>query len=732
MSVIQTIRGKYGKLAGGVIALALVGFIISDATNGSLRDLFSSRERDVMEVNGVKIDPREYQMRLKEYETLYSMFNSNRQLDDATRAQLNEQVVQMMVYETVVNEQCDKLGIQTTEQEKKDLIYSQNADPLVRQFQVQGQEVFVNPDTKQFDPAIITYMEKQLAESPDKIDPNGKLREQWDMVKSYVVRMSRVNKYNALFGGSVYVPQYLAKRTAADQNSMASIRYVKVPFTAVADNEVKITDEDLKAYMNKHEALYKTDQPTRTIEYVSFDIVPSSSDTARAINALNEARADFATTKDNKSFVNGRTDNPNSYSEAFLNKRTFTSRNADTLMSLPVGEIYGPYYENGNYLLTKIVDRKTLPDSAKIKHILVKTKDRGNEVRTDTAAKMKIDSAIALIKAGAKFDSVVAIYSEDDGSNKKGGEYTFTLQDKWQISKEFGDYAFEGGKPGESKLVKVSNDAYAGYHYILVEEQKGIAPAVQLATIAKNLIPSDSTINAIYGKANEFAGRNTTADQFDASTKKQGMDKRVGDGIKATSFSIQGLGASREVVRWAYEHNVGDVSPVFQVGDERYVVAKLTAVEEKGIVGLNSANRPVIEQKVREEKKAEIIAKKFGASSLDALAQSWGQTVQQADTVVLNGAYIPNLGYEPKVVGYAFNNAFQPNTVSPAIKGQGGVYFITVLNRQSAPLPPDNMLAQILGQQRMQQEMQIRNTINQQLQQSVSKKAEVEYHVANF
>ncbi len=142
MSVIQTIRNKYGKIAGAVIAIALIGFIISDARNGSFGSFFGGHDNNVMKINGTNIDPKEFQTRLKEYETLYIMFNKGKALDDATRAQMNEQLVQTMVYETAVGEQCDKLGIQTTEEEKKELIYGMNADPMVRQFQIDGNQIF--------------------------------------------------------------------------------------------------------------------------------------------------------------------------------------------------------------------------------------------------------------------------------------------------------------------------------------------------------------------------------------------------------------------------------------------------------------------------------------------------------------------------------------------------------------------------------------------------------------
>jgi peptidyl-prolyl cis-trans isomerase D len=732
MAIIQTIRNKYGKVAGGVIAVALVGFIVSDATSGSLSSLFSSRNPNVMNINGNKIDPKEYSGRVKEYETLYMMFNSGRTLDDVTRAQMNEQLVQMMVYESVVNDECDKLGIQISDEEKKELVYGANADPMVQQFQIEGNQIFNDPQSGQFDPGRVKGFEKEMADNGDRIDPAGKIREQWAAVVNFVQRSARVRKYSSLYANATYVPKYQMKAMMGERNQTASISYVKVPFSSIPESDVKVTDEEMTAYMQKHEALYKNDVATRGIEYVSFEIVPASADTARVLEALDGMKSEFATTKENESFVNSRSDKMNSYNEMYHNKRTLTMRNADTVLTLPVGEVFGPYYENGCYNLVKVLDRKTLPDSVKLRHILVKTKDQGNDVKSDTAAIMKIDSAIAAIRAGGSWDSVVSVFTEDEGSKTKGGEYTFTLVDRPNISKEFGDFVFEG-KAGESKRVKVSNDNYSGYHYIEILEQKGIAPSIQVALIAKTLAPSDSTVNALYGKANEFAGKYNTPDAFDAAAKKLKYDKRIGDNIKITSFNIDGLGPAREVVRWMYEHKVGDVSQVFQLGEERYVVAKLTAIHAKGLKSLNPLDRPMIEQKVKEEKKADMIAKKYSGKSLDAIAAETQQTVQQSDSVTLGGTYIPNLGYEPRVVGYTFNTSFQPNTVSPGIKGQGGMYFITVLNRTNNPLPPDGgMMDQIIAQQRSQQEKQMRNTVDQAIQQALVKKANVEYYPENF
>lgn len=715
MAVIQKIRTKYAKLAGAIIAISLVGFILMDAASGRFGDLFG-HDSSVAKVNGDKIDIKDYSQRVKDYEVLYMYSSQGRPLDDATRAQINDQALRELVTEKIVGEQAEKLGIETTKEEEKELIYSANPDPLVRTY-----EYFRNEQTGQFDPQRVKMFEQQI----DQADPSGKIREQWETLKAYVLRNNKVKKFNSLINHSVYMPTFIAKYQLKEQIGLASVRYVKVPYSTIADDQVKVSDDEMKAYMKKREALYKIDEPTRSIEYISFDVKPSTEDTARALGTLNQVKNDFASATDVESIVNRNSDDP--YNSAFVNKKTFMSAYADSIFNMPVGSVFGPYFENNTYKLTKVVEKKSLPDSAKIRHILIKTEERGQVIVADSIAKRRIDSVVAAINAGASFDTMVVKVSEDEGSRSTGGEYTFTLQQRPQISKEFGDFAFEGSK-GEKKTVKVDNEAYAGYHYIEILNQSGVAPAAKLATITKALYPGETTENAAYAKASEFAGKNNSGNAFDDAAKKANLNKRMADNVKVNDFQIAGLGSSREVIRWMYDAKVGDVSPVFPL-DGRYVVAKLSGKKEKGMMDLDANLRPVIEAAVRNEKKAKIIADKYKSGPLETIAQASAQTVQQADSFNGSQPFVPNMGYEPKIVGYTFFKGFNVGATSPAIKGQDGVYYLNLVFRGSRPEPSD---PNILMQMKSMQGMQLKSAITGGIDEMMRKTAEVEYHSKNL
>ena len=233
MSVILKIR-KNGKLAGGVIALSLsIWILMEGANNSSLKDFFrGSSSNSVMTINGTKIQPKEFEIRAKEMETLMAVYNPQQKMDEAGRAQIREQVMQVMILDAVLGKQCDKLGITTTDEEKNELIYGANADQLVKRFSFQGQALFNNPETGAFDPARVKGIEKDLANPPKDANPQiyEKINEQFSAVKEYVVRMNRINKFNAIFTSSVYSPLYQSKKMIEDRNEIASIRLVKVHY----------------------------------------------------------------------------------------------------------------------------------------------------------------------------------------------------------------------------------------------------------------------------------------------------------------------------------------------------------------------------------------------------------------------------------------------------------------------------------------------------------------------
>ena len=707
MAVIQKIRERYAKLAGGVIGLSLVAFIVSEGVNGSFSGFFGS-DTSVAKVDGDPIDAREYAQMSKDYISLSEIFRKGQPMNEQEQAQIRTQVLDQMVNEKIIEKECDKLGIVVTEAEQKDMIQGTQPDQTVQQFFT---TIF---QTQQFDPRMVKEFEAQVKKADEpKLQELG---QQWEALKKLVIRGKLIQKYNSLIAGSAYTPKAIQTRNAKLADTRVGFRYVKLPLTLVQDAQAPVTEADMKEYMAKHKAMFETEFPTRTLDYVVYDVTPGAEDTAKALGVLQKLRDEFAATADNEIFVNRNSEER--FLNTYVNKSRYMSPMADTILKGSVGSVFGPFFDAGTYKLVKVVERKDLPDSAKAQHILIAV----NESVTDTIAHKRADSIYNAIIAGGNFDSLAVKYSDDQSSKVNGGDLGYFGYG--MMVPEFNEAVFMGAT-GDLKPVKTQY----GWHIIRVNDLKSYAPTVKLATITKALIIGAKADQAQFAKANEFAGRNRTAASFDASVKKEGLSKRIAEDIKPGDYIIQGVGASRDIIRWAYGAKLGDVSDPIHL-ENKYVVVKVAAINEPGLKGLDATTKAQVESMVRAEKKTKILADKYkGAQNLETLAQQTGQLVQTADSVSGTASFTDGLGFEPRVIGYALNEKLQPGAISPAIKGKDGVFFITLTQRNVISTTSDPMA---LKTQASMQDAQTKNYIQQSMTQALRRQNKITINPENI
>src|SRR5690606_27344628 len=153
------------------------------------------------------------------------------------------------------------------------------------------------------------------------------------------------------------------------------------------------------------------------------------------------------------------------------------------------------------------------------------------------------------------------------------------------------------------------------------------------------------------------------------------------DNLNENSFLVGNLGSSRELVKWVYGAKEGDVSPIFTIGNQ-FVVAKLKGIMNAGLAPINEQTRPQLTALVQRAKKAKILLDRSkGKANLQAIAEAEQQQVGHADSINFVQSFVPGLGLEPKVAGFAYNPNLKINTLSPGIEGNDGVYYINLTAR---------------------------------------------------
>lgn len=675
MSVIQTIRNKYIGLVVGAIVIALIGFLVMDAMQSNVRSVFSGDQTLLADINGTRVEAKDFEALRNKYEENIKAREKGKTLSDEERNQATEQAWTDIVNETLVAEESEKLGLDLTDKELQDMLTGPYADPMV-------QQSFTDPNTGIFDPSKVSQYLNNLSQ-----DKTGVERAKWKDFEDAIIKAKKIEKYNDLITKGIYVPSFIVKQMGKDNSAMSSISYVQIPYSSVSDSVVKISDNEIQDYMKKNEKLFVTMDAVARAEYVTFDILPSSADTAESLGALNGMKEAFTTTAENEEFVAKNSEE--SMRDMYYNEKTLEAPMPLEIINGAVGTVTGPFYFKDGYRMIKVLDKKQMPDSVKVSHILLAV----GEQRSEEAAKASIDSIEAMIKAGANFEQLAATRSDDQGSGKKGGDLGYIPQGA--ISTEFSDAAFNG-KVGDIKAAK----SQYGWHLVKVTDQKEFKPSVKVAVVSKVLQPGTATTQAAFAKANDFTTQAKDSKSFADAAKKMGKDKRIADRITKTQSQVQGLGSARDFTRWMHEAKIGAVSPIYNL-DDKCIVAVLVSRQEKGSMPDIESVRPQLENILKREKKAKLIADKYkGKSSLEEIAAASQTQVMNADTVSYaqgNAA----LASEPKVIGASFDKSLT-GKISAGIGGEQAVYFIKVKNIVDGT-EPDPTMQMIMRRQIAQQ-----------------------------
>ncbi|MEN9571172.1 MAG: hypothetical protein RL172_2403 [Bacteroidota bacterium] len=657
MQIIQKIREKGAAIVIAIIALSLIGFILMDANLGANR-MSASGSTKIGEINGVSVDSKEYQEKIKQVEEQFGG-----RVGAAQQNMVRQSAWDQLVAEKVFTAEFEKLGLIFSPKELSSIMFSEDAPQTLKQ-------AFTDKTTGQYDVAKV----QQWWQSAKKMKG-----EQRASIESQIVEpiklQAQYSKYSSLLAASAYYPSWMKEKENADNNNFANISFVAVPYNVISDSSITVSDNDITAYVTKHKVLYEQ-EGGRQLSYISFSSNPSAADTLKAYESTAALKAPFIADTNAKSFV-ARNMSSREYADAYVVKSKITGVQKDSLITLASGAVYGPYLDGSQFVLAKMIGSRQLPDSVKCRHILIGTVDpqTGTPLLADSIAKVRIDSIEAAIKGGADFAAMALKYSDDQGSKNNGGMYDFPSSEFTRMARGFSEAIFYGNT-GDKKVIHTE----FGWHYIEVLNQKNFEQAYKIAYVSKDIIASDETINSASVKASKLSAEARNAKAAEAYVVKNGLQKiDIPTLAKENDYSFGGLQDARQMIKWAFEAKEGDVSEPFNISDQ-FVVAVLNKIHPKGLPDAKTA-RPLVETIVRNEKKAAQIKTKLGASpTLESAAAAYAVQVASAgadSTLTFNSTIINGVGQEPKVIGAAFNKAYQAK-VSEPITGNNAVYIIKV------------------------------------------------------
>lgn len=668
MAILSKIREKTIVLIV-IIALALFAFVVGDAIKGG----GASKVNEIGTIDGEVISREDFSKRLETYKA-----RVGRKISDV---QAMNAVWDGIVRERVYKKQLEEAGIVVGEDDVWQAIvnmrYFQN-DPSFKN----EAGLFDEEKVKEF----IANM-KDEAEGAAKGSREKNIWLNWlgteQSIKQNLIR----NAYDNLVSSGLGASLAEGKRDYALDKAKVTASYVYVPYTSIADSLVKISTSDYKDYINQYANQYKVDN-SRSLKLVKFEFKASEADKKVIKESLISAVENMR--KEEKVFdYISQMDSDLPTNKNFMFKNELPKGVFSNTDEVKVGSVFGPYEDKGYYKVSKVVATKKMTDSVKSRHIIVPYvgafRASATVTKTKEAAKKTADSIFKLVKNSTSKFIEIADKVNTDGTKGKGGEIGWVAKKSAfspNFDLDFANFLFDN-KKGAIQVVETK----FGFHIIKIDDQKDYKQAYQLATLARQIVPSEETEGKFYQDAEIFASELSKGKNFDELAKEKNYRPLMANKIKELSENIPSLkGNQRQIVRWAFADDT-DVNTVkrFDI-DNGYVVATVYAKTKKGlatVADVAGSIRPILMKK----KKAVMIRKKMEAASLEEIAKQNGAGVRKALNVTLASPTISGVGKEPNVVG-AMMGA-KKGEVIKGIEGVRGVFAIKVISKEQ-PTELDN------------------------------------------
>lgn len=659
MALISRIRKNFWLLLL-VIGFALASFILMDASGpgggGGQGDTTMGM------INGKKIDYMEYQMA----ESTYYQGGQGE-----TFAKRNS-IWNYFVEKTLLSDMSSKLGLKVGDEEMENLQFGANPSPIIQQ----------NWGTN---PQALAQYKSMIDDGSMGNAENQGIAAFWRQQSQQIGKAKIQDKVGNLVSKAIYTPNWMAEASFADDNTKMDFQYVKIPFDAIT-NTVALSDADYQNFINENPSRFNSKVETRNLEYAVFNVAPTSADSAAIVSKVNGTKAEFASTTSDSLFAiqKGGVYNPIYYkSDALLPSMV------EPIKTLGKGEIYGPYVDNNQYILFKLIDSRNVADTVKAQQILLNA-DINNATQLATATS-KIDSLQRLFRRGVSFDSL-AIKNSQAPTAFNGGDMGIVTQiGLYQQNPDLARAIFYGGKEGDLLTVK----SRQGVHLVRINDMtySDAEPEYKVSMLTEPIVPSQETQNNISDVVSELILGNKDMETMRSAVAAQGGTFQTSSPVKENDFALDGLGSgttSRDMIKWAYDEvrETGDISsnvytytdPV-NYYDSKYVIASLKSVNPKGMQTVESM-RSQLEPEVMNQKKAQAFVGGLSVANLDDLASEYGATVETATNASLGSPFISGIGNEPDVIGAAYATADQ--SVSKPVIGNSGVYVLKPLRKTEA------------------------------------------------
>ena len=401
-------------------------------------------------------------------------------------------------------------------------------------------------------------------------------------------------------------------------------------------------------------------------------MTPSQADRDELNKEVAEYASQLATAEDIAALIR-LTNSSVAYSEVPVTAAALPEDVVSRLSAVEGDAVFGPYYNQADdtYNAFRILAKAQYPDSVQYRQIQVVDADAdraatlADSIYNALQGKKKADFAELATKYGQASEPVWVASSHYEGAAISGDNATY-------LNTLF------GMKKGEVKMITL-----AGAHLIIeVVDTKNPVEKYTAAVIKRPSYFSNETYAAAYNKLSAFVADNQTLAELEANAEEAGFRLLSINELTGAAHTIGGVQGTREALRWAFAAEKGEVSHIFEAGEnDHLMVLALAEVHEAGYRPVEQLADMFRIQALNDKKADKILADVRGVKTMSEALALQGV---KADTLrrvnFASPAYISKVPASEPIISGAVAG-LEAGTLSAPIKGNGGIYFVEVIKK---------------------------------------------------
>ena len=322
----------------------------------------------------------------------------------------------------------------------------------------------------------------------------------------------------------------------------------------------------------------------------------------------------------------------------------------------------------------KLISKQQLPDSVQYRIIQV-------AAPSVAEAQTKADSIKNALAGGADFEALAKVYGQ-------------TGEKAWLTTRQY-EYVQTMDKDNKTFINTLNTAAVnsvsqlqlgQGYVVLQVCDRKAMVDKYTAAVIKKSVDFSSETYRAAYNKFSSFVSANEKAEDILKNAEKNGYKVQELKDVTTSAHYVANIHSTREVLKWIFEAKEGNVSPLYECGDNNHLlVVVLDKIHRIGNRGLDDPQvKEMVKAEVIKDKKAEQIMAKLNGVKNIAAAKAKGGKVSTVNQITFAApVFVASSGASEPALSGAVAATKKGAFSAHAVKGNAGVYLFQVTNKSN-------------------------------------------------